>query len=394
MDDGGTRVSRLQRGHWLGVRGLATAALACLFVADASAATFPDLYTVTVQADPTARDQRAAAVRDGMRVLLERITGREGAGAYPELADLVADAERQLTSYAELENERIRVGFNATAVNQYLTSRSWPIWGAERPLTALWVAIDFGGGQRVMLSAGEDGDDLPVQMQGFIDTVEEELLRTADERGLPVVQPELDDTDFQAISYAAVWGGFDALIERASERYRVDAALVARIAINEFGLDVRWTWIQGGQARVLQSSSLSEGIDWVAGRYAAEYSAIGGARTTRLAVVDIDDFDTYGRVVSYLETLSILQAIDVEEFAEGVLTLRLSLRGDDVVLERVLTLGGVLEPAGREPAPASETGLASRRPGGELGPVPGFRRPDAFGSPLLFRPVDRANPRR
>jgi len=394
MDDGGTRASRLQRGPWRCACVRMAAALLCLLTADAFAATFPDLYTVTVQADPADRNQRATAIREGMSVLLARVTGRREAGAYPELADLVAGAERQLTSYAVLDSERIRVGYNATAVNEYLTSRSWPIWGAERPLTALWVAIDLGNGQRVMLSAGEDGDDLPLQLQEFIDGIEEDILRAADDRGLPIVQPQLDATDFESISFAGVWGGFDVLIERASARYRADAALVARVAITEFGLDVRWTSIQGGRSRSLQSSASREGVDWIADQYANEYSAIGGARATRLAVVDVDDFDTYGRVVSYLETLSILQSIDVEEFAEGVLTLRLSLRGDDIVLERVLTLGGVLEPADRQPVARFDDTAGLPRPGIERVPVGPAGPPAAFGAPPLFRVVDRTAPRR
>jgi len=398
MDHGGRGLSRLPLGRSRRTGALAVAIVLGLMAVDALAATFPDLYTVTVQADPAAQNQRAAAIREGMSVLLARITGRREAGAYPELADLVAGAERQLTSYAVLDSEQIRVGFNATAVNDYLTARSWPIWGAERPLTALWVAIDLGSGQRILLSAGEDGDELPAQVQEFIDSVEEEVLRAADERGLPLVQPLLDDTDFEAISYAAVWGGFDVLIERASARYRADAALVARVAINEFGLDVRWTWIQGGRSRALQSSSLREGVDWIADQYATEYSAIGGARTTRVAVVDVDDFDTYGRVMSYLETLSILQTIDVVEFAEGVLTLRVSLRGDDTVLERVLTLGGVLEPAVALTGPTAtfERGPDFPRPDGVfgagpgLGTVPGPDAQSAFGAPLVLRVVERS----
>lgn len=339
------------------------------------AATFPELYSVTVPADPEARNVRAAAIERAMVVLLTRVTGRRQAGAYPELGGLVDGADRQLTSYAVLDGddgEEIRVGFNANGVNSYLTSLNWPIWGAERPLLALWVAVDLGGGQRALLSA-EDEEEFEgeeTESQALVRSIREEVLRAADERGLPVVLPELDALDFQSVSFAEVWGGFDELIERASTRYSADAVLVGRVAITELGLSVRWTLIQGGISRRLQSSVLREGIDWAADLYADEFSVIGGARATRITVVDVDDFDTYARVVSYLETLSVLQTIDVEEFSDDTLILRVGLRGDDRVLERLLVLGGVLEDAA---APTS-TGLD-------------------FGSTLVFRAIDGAESR-
>lgn len=342
---------------------LTACALSCVLAGPAAAVTFPDLYTVTVPADEEARDQRAAAIEQGMSVLLTRVTGRRQAGAYPELAELVDGAERRLTSYAVLNDEEIRVGFNANAVNDFLTSLNWPIWGSERPLTALWVAIDLGNGQRIVLSADETAGELEPDLQEFVDGIREEILRAADERGLPVVLPLLDAQDFQVVSFAAIWGGFDPLIERASSRYGADAALVARIAITELGLDVRWSAIRGGRSQTLQSSALREGIDWLADQYAAQYSAVGGARTTRITIVDVGDFDTYARVMSHLETLSVLQSIDVEEFSDDVLTLRIASRGDDSVLQRVLTLGDVLEP--------SDAATSSLD----------------FGSPLIFRVV-------
>jgi hypothetical protein len=54
--------------------------------------------------------------------------------------------------------------------------------------------------------------------------------------------------------------------------------------------------------------------------------------------------------MSYLESQSVLQAVDVEGFEGTTLRLRVAVRGDDRVVERVLTLGGVLVRAGIVPA--------------------------------------------
>ncbi|HET7133897.1 MAG TPA: hypothetical protein VFJ95_16695, partial [Gammaproteobacteria bacterium] len=59
----------------------------------------------------------------------------------------------------------------------------------------------------------------------------------------------------------------------------------------------------------------------------------------------------YGRVMSYLESLSVLQSVDVESLERGALNLRVNARGGSQVLERVLALGGVLTPASGGAAP-------------------------------------------
>jgi hypothetical protein len=45
-----------------------------------------------------------------------------------------------------------------------------------------------------------------------------------------------------------------------------------------------------------------------------------------------------------LESQSVLQSVDVDGFEGTTLRLRVAVRGDDRVVERVLTLGGVLVP--------------------------------------------------
>jgi hypothetical protein len=71
---------------------------------------------------------------------------------------------------------------------------------------------------------------------------------------------------------------------------------------------------------------------------------VGGATASRLRVLDVTTPADYGRVMSYLETVSSLQSVDVESLERGTLTVRVAARGDARVLERVLALGGVLRP--------------------------------------------------
>jgi hypothetical protein len=336
-------------------------ALSVVAATEARAATFPNLYRVTVTPDPAVADRRAEAIRLALSRLLIRVTGDRNAGLDPELASLLGDPARYLNSYGlDLQGQAV-VGFNASLVDQALTALDRPVWGPERPLTLVWIAVDDGLGGRAMLPANELGTEQSAELTELLAAVRAELLAVADERGLPLALPLLDLEDLTAVSFADVWGGFDDRIALASVRYRPDSILVGRVRPGVLGNEVQWLLLKDGTRRVLGGVALRDGLDAVADAYAAELSVSGGATSARLTVLDVAAPADYGRVISHLEGLSVLQSVDVESLESGVLTLRVTARGDARVLERVLALGGVLSPlTSPVGATRSDQGLAFR----------------------------------
>lgn len=324
----------------------AAALLACLLTAQPlPAATFPDLYTVTVEADVSANDPNAAATRAAMAQLLTRVTGRRAAASDPDLAHLIERAGDYVGSYGALDEQRIQVRFIASEVEADLRAANWPIWGAERPLTLVWLAVDRGGGERAVLSAAGLQPEWSLEMIALMQEIEEELETVAEERGLPLALPLMDLQDMGAITFAEIWGGFDEQIVAASQRYRPDAVLVGRVEVTDFGQRAQWMLVRDGERQIAPGNSVRDGLDWVASRYAADYGVVGGARSARIEVLGISSLADYGRVLSHLETLSVLRSVDVEGLDGDVLNLRVSTDGDQDVLQRVLTLGNVLVPA-------------------------------------------------
>ena len=207
---------------WLAV----TFVLAAASVLPSNAATVPDLYTVTVVPDPAARDQRAAAIRAAMAQLLVRVTGSRNAPLDPAAQRLLAAPDEFLSSYGLDRQGRAVVGFQRGPVERVLDGLGLPVWGPERPLTLLWVAIDDGVGGRALLGANETselGVATTAQMTALLATVRDEVVAAADERGLPIAWPLLDLEDLNAVTFTDVWGGFDDRIVAASTRYRADA---------------------------------------------------------------------------------------------------------------------------------------------------------------------------
>ncbi|HSG65407.1 MAG TPA: hypothetical protein VLD39_10415, partial [Gammaproteobacteria bacterium] len=62
-------------------------------------------------------------------------------------------------------------------------------------------------------------------------------------------------------------------------------------------------------------------------------------------VLGVHTLEDYGRVMRYMESLSVLDSVIPAELAQGTLRLRVAARGDDFALRRVLELGQVLAPA-------------------------------------------------
>ena len=61
-------------------------------------------------------------------------------------------------------------------------------------------------------------------------------------------------------------------------------------------------------------------------------------------MLGVETLDDYGRVMRYLESLSMLESVGTEEFVDGVLSIRVRARGRTAVLERVLRLSTILTP--------------------------------------------------
>jgi hypothetical protein len=349
-------------------RWLAFVLAPLLCAATALAATFPNLYRVTVLPDAAAPDPRAAAEKAAFARLLVRVTGNRAAATDPQLLPLIQDARGYESSYGLDRQGRPQVGFFAARVDQALTALNYPVCGAERPLTLIWIAVDDGAGGRGMLAANDLATDLAPATVELLTMIRTQLVAVSDERGLPITLPLLDLEDLNAVTFTDVWGGFEDRVGVASARYRADAVLIGRVRPGVLGHDVEWLLLRDGVRKSIGGTGLRDGVDSVADLFSAELCTVGGASLARLTVLDVATSADYGRVLSYLETLSVLQSVDVDSLEDGVLSLHVAARGDARVIERVLALGGVLSPDG--------------------GPSPAVG-----GAPLVFRLARSAAPR-
>ncbi|MFL2547374.1 MAG: DUF2066 domain-containing protein [Candidatus Rariloculaceae bacterium] len=331
----------------------------CLCGSSLFAAVIDDLYSVTVSRNldlapgQQIRTQEEEA-RFALARLLIRVTGRVDAALEPDLAGMLQNATDYVLQIGSLDLETVLVTFDQRAIEAALVAREQPIWGPERPLTLLWLAIDNGQGERGILPADETVSDISPAFLEAQAELREQAGTIVEDRGLPLALPLLDLEDMNALSFVDIWAGFNEQVTRASERYGADAVLVGRIRTTRFGVEFRWTLLRNGQQYSLAGNSLREGLDRLADLYAAEFSTLGGRSETFLTITGVESLDDYGRVTRYLESLSVLEAVATEELVDGALSLRVEARGGADVLGRVVGLSELLHPA--DPLPGAEPG--------------------------------------
>jgi hypothetical protein len=231
-------------------------------------------------------------------------------------------------------------------VRSALDAAGLPVWAENRPLVAVWFAVDLGGGRRLILSEGSD------QLEGALEQVDEmrdALLESAGSRGLPVVLPLVDAEDLGVVTFADIWGDFPGPVRQASQRYRADAILIGRVRTADAADDrIRWTLTTGNEQAAWQGNIVSgpaQAATFLAQRLAT-YADSAGA--LRVLVRNVDTLEQYGQLRKYFAGLSIVEQAAVAHVNANDLEFELIVRGDVQRLESALNSSRLLQPASRD----------------------------------------------
>jgi hypothetical protein len=324
---------------------LALALAALLAPAPAGADRVEGLYEAEVPVD----DSRDAAFGAALAEVLVRITGRRDIAGRQEVRALVGNAAAFAQQFRSPAPDRLWVAFDGAALEAELEQLGLPVWGPDRPVTLLWVAVDAGGGRRFVVASGTE---LAREAE-----LRESLQEAAARRGIPIMFPLMDAEDRAQASFAEVWGGFEDSIRAASGRYGADAVLVGRLSADDPGFG-RWTLLDdNGSER--WTGGAAESIERVADQFAARLAVVssGELRPVRLAVAGIASVEDYARVMRFLARLTAVQDLSLERLEGDTAVLRVALRGSTGGLAEAIALGRVLE---REPAGTGGAELSYR----------------------------------
>lgn len=330
--------------------------LAAICVAPgARAAVVEALYEASVPVDDQSDAARNRAFRAAFGAVLVKNTGRRGIVRSAVVADLVDSAPRLVQQFRyervdtidaatgePVEELRLWVRFDGTAVIRALAERGIPLWGRERPATLVWLAYD-------------DGLERSVVDDSARSVYHESIRDAARARGMPILFPLMDLNDRSALPFAELWGGFDERVIRASARYDANAILVGRL----FRADrerwaARWTLLEGGWSVTMETAPgplaavVADGIHRVADSFAERFALVPDEvrdGRMRLTVVGVSSIGDYAGVMRYLRELSPIADIEVDSVVADEVTFALELRGNRVQLEQAIALDSRLVPA-------------------------------------------------
>ncbi|MEJ2344321.1 MAG: DUF2066 domain-containing protein [Gammaproteobacteria bacterium] len=390
-------------------RRLVVVALALLVLTPPafSAVRMQKLYAADIPVTGQDRTERARALRDGLHQVITRISGTQKIDDYPPLAKALQDPSQYVQQYryhrlppsaqpqpapqtapataaqppAAVPTEELRIRFDRAAVNQLLQQSGLPVWGEERPVTLVWLAIEDGG-QRRLLSADGTG------------AIHDALEKQARASGVPILFPLLDLEDQRNVAFADVWGGFVDTVQEASKRYGTEAVLIGRLYRDSQGTwHARWTFANSGQQDswtadnddlpTLLGGTMANVADMLIARYALRSDEVS-SQPVRLVVSGVKNLQDYARLSKYLNSLAAVYHAELSAVDGQRLTYAVTVRGSASVLEQSFALGNTLAPQPvQSPAPAANAGqeaavaVPAQASGGAPAAGPGEAPPQA-----------------
>ncbi len=326
------------------IRALLIAVLVATSWSQALAVEVPTLFTAEVPLDEEANDPRADAHKAALREVLLRVSGSDLAADEERVMALFPNPSSYVTQFRPGEEDTLWVAFDGQAIERVLRNAGQTVWGSDRPLTLVWLAVDWGQGERELIGA-DDPDRLQAESRSIDRNklLRERMLDIAERRGLPLLFPLLDTIDLQSVTFSDIWGGFDERVLEASERYDVNSILIGRIRPTSSRRE-NWSYYFGGDERSWNGPPEAI-VGEVADLLAAEFAVGGDApiETVELTVSGVVSVEAYGGLQNLLGGISLIEAYRVTQVAGDRVTCRVDIRGGEERLRRALRFNGLVE---------------------------------------------------
>ena len=310
----------------------------------ARAVEVPTLYTAEVPFDRTARNGRQRAYDRALNEILLRVSGSVLGSDAATRNQLFPDSSAYVVQFRQGAADTLWVSFDGQAIERTLREAGQTVWGADRPLTVVWLAVDWGQGRREIVAADDpDNEQRDARSINRNALLRERVLEVAERRGLPLVFPLMDTTDIQNVTFSDIWGGFDESVIGASRRYDADSILIGRIRTSGSGRE-NWSYFFSGDERRWNGPP-EQVLNQVADLLAAELAAGGNAplASVAMSVAGIVSVDAYGNLSRILDNISVIEEYRITEVSGDRVTVQVDVRGGTERLRRALQFSGLVE---------------------------------------------------
>ena len=328
------------------------------------------LYEVEMPVESQTRDERAYVVREALKEILVRISGRIEAAALAEDEILVSKPTGFVQQFryrkfksdevipanpidgAKPFTQKLWLRFTEKAIAQLLQQQGLPVWGKTRPATLVWLVVDDQK-ERVLI-----GNNTPHISRAH-------LKQEASKKGLPFRLPLLDLADQSQVQVTDVWGNFEDTILSASSRYQTEAVLVGRTYLSFAKTwNTRWSLYSAGQRydwdvsdsetlRAAVKAGLSKTGEVLSVRF-AQINTFEDKKDILLQVKNISDLKAYNRVIKYLQNLGAVTQVQAYQVHTDDVIFTISSQSGRLGVAQAIDLGHLLVAEISEPVIRAE----------------------------------------
>ncbi|TQV84534.1 DUF2066 domain-containing protein [Aliikangiella coralliicola] len=317
-----------------------------------------NLYQVKVAVpDQSAKTRWGAFVTGFKEVLVRKSGSRNVLGAYEvQQAYGKVSAFIQRFQYATLTEKdaefsfELQLDFDPRLVDELIQEAGMPIWGSNRPVTILWLAIEENLKRQIIKedsAAQNSADSSLTEQQNNLKSFAEVFNKHAERRGVPVILPLMDLEDQLSITISDVWGRFITPVIEASNRYAADSIIAGRLLkVGEqwqaqlvFVNDDRETRLEFNEATPEQLFGTL--ANRLAELLCEKYCVVELAESNQIEiqVSNVKNFASYKKLQTYLEGLSSIRKVELSKIAGTFVKLNLRLLGDLESLKDGIRLG-------------------------------------------------------
>jgi len=301
------------------------------FLPPSKAVEVKDLYLVKL---PVAEQGKTSLWKASLKGLKEVLVRKSGSSAILKSQE-VGQAYRKVTSYlqrfeyARQEGDSefpyiISLYFEPRLVDNLIQQSKMPLWGANRPLSIVWLAIEEDFERQIVLESE--------QQDSLFTVIQQNAIR----RGLPIILPLMDLEDELVVSISDIWGRFPSSISQASERYAADVVLFGRINLQGETWQGKFGFINQTSEGAFEVSAdskemvVAKMMDSLADQLCSKYCVIeevGQKNELLIDVTDINNFQEYKAAEFYLENLSSVSKVEVLSIEQFNVLFKLTLFG-------------------------------------------------------------------
>lgn len=310
----------------------------------AEAVKVENLYRASFEVEDQTPERREKLAAAGLAKVIVKVSGSQNLPDPERLNVALAQANRYLQQFSYENAEQgyqLNLDYAKGAVDTLLRKLALPIWPDKRPQVLLWlVQDDFQ--QRQMLNLNEQ------------ETLLDAAKTVEADRGLPLSLPLMDLDDRVALPTAAAWSLNEQSLQLASSRYQSDVSLLGRMSITGSG---QWlaSWLlmdrgklqlfdgRGANPEEIVANGLNQVADYLASQHAIVASPLA-SKPYYMQLDNIGDFQSYRKVLDYLNGLAMVRHAEPELVLAEQLRLRLFIDGQLQQLVDAIALDKVLQP--------------------------------------------------